>query len=122
MKYYGGKHYESIYTRFFQGYILPNKFGYDKRRSHLSSLVCSGEITREQAMEELLKNTYDPVMQQNDYDYVIKKLEISENEFKSIMNNPKKSYWDYPNYGVIERRKIYQKLRQIYLNRKKIVT
>ncbi len=55
-RYYGGKHYESIYTRFFQGYLLPRKFGYDKRRAHLSSLVCSSEISREQALEELKKN------------------------------------------------------------------
>ena len=54
-KYYGWKHYESIYTRFYQGYILPKKFGYDKRKSHLSSLICSGEMTREEALEELKK-------------------------------------------------------------------
>ena len=44
---YGGKHYESVYTQFYQGWILPHKFGYDKRRMHLSTLVCSGEMTRE---------------------------------------------------------------------------
>ena len=43
---YGGKHYESVYTRFYQGWILPDKFGYDKRRMHLSTLICSGQMTR----------------------------------------------------------------------------
>ncbi|HRJ76743.1 MAG TPA: N-acetyl sugar amidotransferase, partial [Anaerolineales bacterium] len=72
-RYYGGKHYESIYTRFYQGYILPEKFGYDKRRCHLSSLICSGEITREQALKELEKPTYSPIMQEEDREYVVKK-------------------------------------------------
>ncbi len=54
-KYYGVKHYESIFTRFYQGYILPRKFKIDKRRAHLSTLICSGQITREEALEELKK-------------------------------------------------------------------
>ena len=98
-RYYGGKHYESIYTRFYQGYILPVKFGYDKRRCHLSSLICSGETTREQALEELSIPTYSPSMQEEDREYVAKKLGFSEEEFAAVMNAPKKSYWDYPSYG-----------------------
>ena len=57
-RYYGGKHCESIYTRFFQGYILPKKFGYDKRKAHFSSLICSGEMTREEALQSLKKEIY----------------------------------------------------------------
>lgn len=98
-RYYGGKHYESIYTRFYQGYILPEKFGYDKRRCHLSSLICSGEVTREQALEELSIPTYSPSMQEEDREYVAKKLGFSDEEFTTMMNAPKKSYWDYPSYG-----------------------
>jgi N-acetyl sugar amidotransferase len=98
-RYYGGKHYESIYTRFYQGYILPEKFGFDKRRSHLSSLLCSGEITREQALDELKVPTYAPSMQEEDREYVVKKLGLTEQQFTEIMNAPKKSYWDYPSYG-----------------------
>ena len=98
-RYYGGKHYESIYTRFYQGYILPEKFGFDKRRSHLSSLVCSGEVTREQALEELKVPTYAPSMQEEDREYVVKKLGLTDAEFTAIMSAPKKSYWDYPSYG-----------------------
>lgn len=98
-KYYGGKHYESIYTRFYQGYILPQKFGYDKRKSHLSSLICSREITREEALAELEKPTYSPALQEEDQEYVVKKFGLTDEEFEKIMNLPKKSYGDYPSYG-----------------------
>ena len=50
--YYGGKHYESVFTRFFQAYILPRKFGIDKRRAHLWTLICSGQLSRDQALTE----------------------------------------------------------------------
>ncbi len=100
-RYYGGKHYESIYTRFYQGYILPTKFGYDKRRSHLSSLICSGETTRESALKELDKPTYQPSMQEEDREYVVKKLGLNDDEFEAILNAPKKTFWDYPSYGRI---------------------
>ncbi|MBL8101267.1 MAG: N-acetyl sugar amidotransferase [Anaerolineales bacterium] len=105
-QYYGGKHYESIYTRFYQGYILPEKFGFDKRRCHLSSLICSGEMTREQALEELKIPTYSPSMQEEDREYVAKKLGFTEEEFTAIMNAPQKSYWDYPSYGQFMRQPI----------------
>ncbi len=100
-RYYGGKHYESIYTRFYQGYILPTKFGYDKRRSHLSSLICSGETTRDAALKELDKPTYQPTMQEEDREYVVKKLGLTDDEFEAILNAPKKTFWDYPSYGRI---------------------
>lgn len=99
--YYGGKHYESIYTRFYQGYILPVKFGYDKRKAHLSSLICSGEITRDEALEELKKDTYPKEMQEQDKIFLLKKFGITDDEFEAIMNAPKKTYWDYPSYGKI---------------------
>lgn len=109
-RYYGGKHYESIYTRFYQGYILPVKFGFDKRRCHLSSLVCSGEITREQALEELRIPTYSPSMQEEDREYVAKKLGFTDEEFTAIMNAPKKSYWNYPSYGQFMRQPVVKSL------------
>jgi len=120
-KYYGGKHYESIYTRFYQGYILPIKFGFDKRRTHLSSLICSGEITRDEALEELKNPTYDPQMQESDREYVIKKLGISENEFEWIMNLEPKSYNDYPSYGSIYQSSLYRMLRSVYRSVKSAV-
>jgi len=111
-RYYGGKHYESIYTRFYQGYILPVKFGFDKRRCHLSSLVCSGEITREQALDELKIPPYSPSMQEEDYEYVTKKLGFTEDEFSAVMNAPKKSYWDYPSYGQFMNRSAVKSIIQ----------
>jgi len=96
---YGGKHHESIYTRFFQGFILPEKFGYDKRRSHLSSMICSGEITRAAALKEMDKPAYAPSLQEDDLDYVTKKLGLSHDQFQEIMDLPRKSYENYPSYG-----------------------
>jgi hypothetical protein len=113
-KYYGGKHYESIYTRFYQGYILPKKFGYDKRRTHFSSLICSGEITREEALSEFSTNPYTEKMQQEDREYVIKKLNLTESEFDEIMNLPHKSFWDYPSYEKLYANPVYRGLREVY--------
>lgn len=94
---YGGKHYESIYTRFFQGYILPAKFGIDKRRAHLSTLIMSGQITRDAALAEVRQPPYAGYMQEEDMDYVLKKLGFSEEEFRQIMALPIRTYHDYPN-------------------------
>ncbi len=94
---YGGKHYESIFTRFFHAYYLPVKFGYDLRKSYLSALVCSGQISREEAIEEISKPPATKEMLEQDRDYVIKKLGLSEDEFESIIKAPNKTYADYPN-------------------------
>ncbi len=95
--YYGGKHYESVFTRFFQSYILPTKFNIDKRRAHLSTLICSGQTTRDIALEELKKETYPADKILEDTEYVIKKLGLTTDEFENIMRSPVKSYLDYPN-------------------------
>ena len=96
-EYYGGKHYESIYTRFLQAYILPRKFNIDKRRSHLSSLICSGQITREEALEEMKRDPYpSEEMMKSDKEYVLTKLGLSEEEFEIIMSLPIKTVRDYP--------------------------
>lgn len=84
-RYYGGKHYESIFTKFYQAYILPNKFGIDKRRVHLSALVRNGELTRAQALSELRKPLYSEDDLRRDRTYVLKKLNFSEQEFNAIM-------------------------------------
>ena len=83
---YGGKHYESVFTRFYQGYILPTKYGIDKRKAHLSNLICNGEITRAEALEELSKPTDDLGRQKADKRYVAKKLGWSEAEFEDILS------------------------------------
>jgi N-acetyl sugar amidotransferase len=95
---YGGKHYESVWTRFFQGYYLPTKFGYDKRKAHLSTLICSGQITRQQALAELEKPIYDPVLLRQDRDFVIKKFGLTEAEFEAILHAPPKLSTDYPSH------------------------
>lgn len=82
---YGGKHYESVFTRFYQGYVLPRKFGIDKRRAHLSTLILTGEITRDEALAELQQPTYDETLQAEDRAYVGKKLGFSEEEFERIL-------------------------------------
>lgn len=94
---YGGKHYESIFTRFFHAYYLPNKFGYDLRKTYLAALICSGQITRDEALEELKNPPAKEEMLVNDKEYVMKKLGLSIEEFESIMNASKKSFNDYPN-------------------------
>lgn len=101
---YGGKHYESRFTKFFQSYYLPSKFGYDKRRAHLASLVVSGEMAREVALEELNKPPFEPNEARQDRLFVAKKLGVSEAEFDAILAGPRKTYFDYPsNAKRIER-------------------
>ncbi|OPY79863.1 MAG: tRNA-specific 2-thiouridylase MnmA [Syntrophorhabdus sp. PtaU1.Bin153] len=113
-KYYGGKHYESIYTRWYQGYWLPKKFGYDKRRAHMSSLICSGEMTRAEALKELEEPPYPPSLQREDLAYVMKKLNLTPSMMEELLRLPKKSYWDYAPYGRIFRTRPYSALRAIY--------
>jgi N-acetyl sugar amidotransferase len=98
---YGYKHYESIYTRFYQGYILYKKFNVDKRRAHLSTLVCSGEMTRAQALDELEKEPYPLDQMEQDKDYVSKKLGITVKEFDALMELPCRSHLEYPNSKVL---------------------
>ncbi len=113
-KYYGGKHYESIYTRFYQGYILPGKFGFDKRRCHLSSLICSGEVSRHMALRELEQMTYPLEMQQEDRNYVIKKLGLTDKVFEELMSAPRKTFGDYPSYEAFQRSRVYALARSLY--------
>jgi len=94
---YPAKHYESIYTRFFQRYVLPEKFGYDKRKAHLSTLINSGQMSRAEALEALAAPPLSGQMLEDDMDFVLKKLGFSEEEFQDIMALPKRSYKDYPN-------------------------
>lgn len=99
--YYGGKHYESVYTRFYQGYILPTKFKIDKRRGHLSDLIRSGQISRENALKELNNVSYDPEIQRIDQLYVLKKLDFDEIGFQKMMNEKPRTFLDYPNNSAM---------------------
>ena len=116
--YYGGKHYESVYTRFYQGFILPIKFGIDKRKGHLSDLINSGQLTRVEALNELSKPIYDPILLKQDTVFVLKKLGLSEAQFEKILNIPRKYYSDYPNLSkwVFRIKKFvnYLRLNNIY--------
>jgi len=102
---YGGKHYESIFTRFYQAYILPRKYNIDKRKAHLSSLIYSGQITREDALEEMQEDPYTEEDLKKDKEYVLKKLELTDEEFERIMSLPVKSHFDYKSeikcYGLL---------------------
>lgn len=101
---YGKKHYESIYTRFFQGYILPNKFRIDKRRAHLSTLISSGQITREDALKEMANPPYNEDQLKEDMTYVIKKFGLTKERFEQIMVERIKNFTDYPNNNFLFRR------------------
>ena len=85
---YGGKHHESIFTKFYQAYILPEKFKIDKRKAHLSTLICSGQISKEEALEELKQPLYPEADLQNDIEYVLKKIGLTRKEFDQIMQLP----------------------------------
>lgn len=94
---YSGKHYESFYTRFYQTYIMPVKFGYDKRRMHLSSLIVAGQLSREEALETLGELPYDESTIERDIEYFLEKMQISRDEFDRIMKEKPRCYQDYPN-------------------------
>lgn len=103
-QYYGGKHYESTFTKFYQAYILPEKFGVDKRRIHLSDLIMNGETTRDEALVELSKPPYEQMQLENDREYVCKKLGFSKEEFCTYMSSPPVSHYMFPSYAKLAKR------------------
>ncbi|MBI3220369.1 MAG: N-acetyl sugar amidotransferase [Bacteroidetes bacterium] len=118
---YGGKHYESIFTRFYQGYILIKKFGVDKRKAHLSNLICSRQITKEQAIAQLEKPAYDPQVFATDYEFVLKKFKLTKAEFEEIMSRPVKKHTDYPvDISIYDRYTILRLVRPFWLGFKKM--
>ena len=112
---YGGKHYESVWTRFYQGYILPEKFNIDKRKAHLSDLIFGGQITKQEALAELAKPMYDPLQFKTDHDFVLKKLGLSNEEFQKIMQLPQRSHRDFDYEKPIdERYPLLKPVKKIY--------
>lgn len=107
-KAYERKHGESIFTKFFQNYWLPTKFGFDKRRAHLSSLIVSGQIARHEAIAELEKPLYDETELKEDKRFIAKKLGISNEEFERVLNMPAHDYTDFRNNEVK-----YQRVKKI---------
>lgn len=94
---YANKHYENIFTRWYEGYYLPNKFGYDKRKTYLSNEILTGITTREAALKELDQPGYSPTDMKADMEFIAKKLGLSINEFQSIIQGENKSFKDYRN-------------------------
>jgi N-acetyl sugar amidotransferase len=92
---YPQKHFESRFTKFYEGYWLPTRFGYDTRKVQYSSLILTGQMSREEALDKLSKPPYDEAMIKHDFEYIATKLGISVNELQSYMNLPKKRYKDY---------------------------
>ncbi len=92
---YAHKHYESRFTRFYEGYWLPTKFGFDKRRAHFSSLILTGQMTREDAMDKIAKPAYDEATIAQDFEYIATKLDISVEQLRELWRGPNKSYRDY---------------------------
>ena len=113
---YGGKHYESVWTRFYQGYILPEKFKVDKRKAHLSTLICSGQLTREEALEELKKPIYDAQQLVIDKEFVIKKLNLTEDSFDQLMQLPPRKHTDFETEiaSYFDKYPIFKPLRGLY--------
>ncbi|OGO29008.1 MAG: LPS biosynthesis protein [Chloroflexi bacterium RBG_16_52_11] len=100
---YAHKHYESRFTRFYEGFWLPTKFGYDKRRAHFSSLILTGQLTREDALEQIAKPAYDEETVAQDFEYIATKLGLAAAELQMLLDGPKKTYKDYKNdMGLID--------------------
>ncbi|HKQ13568.1 MAG TPA: N-acetyl sugar amidotransferase [Steroidobacteraceae bacterium] len=100
---YSHKHYESRFTRFYEGYWQPTKFGYDIRRAHFSSLILTQQMTRADALERIAKPAYDPETIAQDFEYIATKLDISVDELQALLKGPNKSYRDYKNnMGLIQ--------------------
>lgn len=100
---YHGKHHESVYTRFYQGYVLPKKFGIDKRYGHLSDLINAGQMTRIDALNEMESEPYPVDMQSQDLTYARKKFGLDEAGFEYLMKSPVRSFREYPNsYTLVQ--------------------
>lgn len=100
-RYYGTKHGESRFTKFFQNYWLPERFGYDKRRAHLSSVILSGQTDRARALQELASPAYQEMEAKEDLIFIAKKLGLSVTQLDSYMHMPIHGYRDYPSNAAL---------------------
>ena len=94
---YPQKHFESRFTKFYEGYWLPERFGFDTRRVQYSSLILTDQMTREDALDKLSKPAYDNSLIEQEFAYIATKLGISTKELRDYFTMPKKFYWDYKN-------------------------
>ena len=114
---YGGKHYESIFTRFFHSYYLVEKFGYDLRRAYVSAEICSGQISRDKAINELARPPADPEMIKSDIEYVKKKLKFSDADFDEILAKKNLTHDSYGNNS-----KLWSSLKKYVQWFRKVIT
>jgi N-acetyl sugar amidotransferase len=112
---YGQKHFESIFTRFYQAYLLPKKFKVDKRRFHYSASILSGQMTKKEAISILESNEYiDSGLVKDDMDFIIKKLGFTKEQFQSIINEAPRSHFEYP--SILNIRKRLKKIKDVVQN------
>ncbi len=98
---YPQKHFESRFTKFYESFWLPKRFGFDIRKVQYSSLILTGQLTREKALEMINKPSYDGASINDDIEYISNKLNISQEELLSYLKQPLKSYKDYKNIRLI---------------------
>jgi len=94
---YPQKHFESRFTKFYEGYWLPERFGFDTRRVQYSSLILTGQMTRDEAIERMKIPAYDPETIEDEFNYIATKLSITPAELRNYFTMDKKFYWDYRN-------------------------
>jgi hypothetical protein len=94
---YPQKHFESRFTKFYEGYWLPTRFGYDTRRVQFSSLIVTSQMSRDEAIQELTFNSYNPDTIHTDIQFIADKLGITVEELNGYHKLPKKWYFDYKN-------------------------
>ena len=98
---YGQKHFESRFTKFYESYWLPKKFGYDTRKVQYSSLILTGQMNRDDALEKLQAPAYDEEQIAHEFEYIASKLGISTDELQSYLDAPNKTYQDYRSQQAI---------------------
>lgn len=99
---YANKHYEDVFTRFYEGYYLPHKFGYDKRKCYLSNEILAGTKAREDALIELEQPGYDEQTMRADLEYIAAKLDMSAAQLEALIEGENKTFRDYKNsWGLI---------------------
>ena len=98
---YQQKHFESRFTRFYEGYWLPERFGFDTRKVQYSSLILTNQMQRDDAIDRLKHPAYDKDKIKEDFEYIATKLGIANDELKQYFNAPIKSYKDYRNHETL---------------------
>jgi hypothetical protein len=98
---YPQKHFESRFTKFYEGHWMPTRFGFDTRRPQFSSLIVSNQMSRDEAIKRIESLPYPMDEVEKDYDYVASKLRISVDELKSYHSMPIKTYKDYKNQELL---------------------